>query len=94
MNFTFRHKLKDVVERGALHFADALKLKYGSYMVGPAEPVINRIRNLYLMEMIIKLPRDAKLIAQCKKDVMEQIAILHNNKSFRSVAVIPDVDSM
>ena len=84
--------MKDIVERAAQNFADRLKVKYENYMVGPAEPVINRIRNLYLMEMLIKLPRDAKLIARCKSDVLEEIAALHNNKSFRSVGVIPDVD--
>ena len=92
IHFTFRHKFKEVVERASVHLADALKLKYGRYMVGPAEPVINRIRNLYLMEMMIKLPKDTKLINQCKHDILEQIAILHNSKSFRSVVVIPDVD--
>ena len=92
IHFTFRHKMKDIVERAAHNFADKLKGKYENYMVGPAEPVINRIRNLYLMEMLIKLPRDAKLIARCKNDVLEEIGVLHNNKSFRSVGVIPDVD--
>lgn len=92
IHFTFRHKMKEVVERASLQFADALKLKYGNYIVGPAEPVVNRIRNLYLMEMMIKLPRDSKLITQAKNNLMEQIAVLHNNKSYRSVSVIPDVD--
>jgi primosomal protein N' (replication factor Y) len=94
IHFTFRHKMKDIVERAAQHFADRLKIKYGNYIVGPAEPVVNRIRNLYLMEMLIKLPRDAKFIARCKNDVLEEIAALHNNKSFRSVGVIPDVDKL
>jgi primosomal protein N' (replication factor Y) len=56
------------------------------------EPIINRIRNQYLMEMLLKLPGDGKLIAQCKKDLVEQIAILHNEKRFRSVVIVPDVD--
>jgi primosomal protein N' (replication factor Y) len=89
---TFKHKMKDVVENAAHQFADSLKNKYGNYIVGPAEPVINRIRNQYLMEMLLKLPRDGKLIAQCKKDLLEQIAILHNEKRFRSVVIVPDVD--
>lgn len=94
IHFTFRHKMRDIVERAAQNFADRLKSKYGNYMVGPAEPVINRIRNLSLMEMLIKLPRDTKLIVRCKSDVLAEIAGLHNNKSFRSVGVIPDVDKL
>jgi primosomal protein N' (replication factor Y) len=44
------------------------------------------------MELLLKLPRDSKMINQCKQDLLEQIAILHNQKSFRSVTVIADVD--
>ena len=92
IHVSFRHKMKDIAERAAHRYADALRNKYGNYIVGPAEPVINRIRNQYLMEMLLKLPRDTKTITQCKKDLLEQIAILCNEKSFKSVTVIADVD--
>jgi primosomal protein N' (replication factor Y) len=91
---TFKHKIKEVVERAAVHFADSLKNKYGQYIVGPAEPVISRIRGQHLIELLLKLPRDTRTIARCKKDVFEQIAILHQEKSFRSVTIIPDVDAV
>jgi len=56
--------------------------------------VINRIRNLYLMELLIKLPRDSKLISQCKEDILHQVAVLHNERSFKSVVIVPDVDTL
>ena len=92
IHVTFKHKIKEVVERAAHYFADMLKIKYGQYLVGPAEPVINRIRNQHLMELLVKLPRDAKTIAQCKKDMLEQVALLHQHKSFKSVTVVNNVD--
>ena len=94
IHLSFKHKLKEIVERAAVHFTDSLKNKYGQYIVGPAEPVINRMRGQYLMELLLKLPRDSKTISGCKKDILEQIAILHNEKSFRGVTVIPDVDAI
>jgi primosomal protein N' (replication factor Y) len=92
IQLTFKHKLKEVVESAAYHFANALKSKYGNYIVGPAEPVINRVRIQFLIELLLKLPRDGKLIAQCKKDLLEQIAILHQEKRYRSVVMVADVD--
>jgi primosomal protein N' (replication factor Y) len=89
---TFKHKIREVVESAAQHYADSLKNKYGNYIVGPAEPVINRIRNQYLMELLLKLPKDRKLIMQCKKELLEQVAMLHNEKRFKSVVIVPDVD--
>jgi primosomal protein N' (replication factor Y) len=94
IHLTFKHKLKEVVERAAYHYTNALKNKYGNYLVGPAEPVIGRLRNQYLMELLIKLPRDGKTINLCKKDLQEQAAIMHQDKSYRSVTVVADVDAI
>ena len=94
IHITFKHKIKEVVERAAQQYAETLKGKYGQYIVGPAEPVIGRIRNQYLYELLLKLPRDGKTINQCKKDLLEQVAILHQQKSYRSVTVVADVDAV
>ncbi|HQV06871.1 MAG TPA: primosomal protein N', partial [Chitinophagaceae bacterium] len=92
IKLTFRHRQKPVVVQAAMVYAESLKKKYGKNIVGPAEPVIGRVRNLYLMELLVKMPRDNKVITRCKKDLQEQIALLHQQKNFRSVMVIADVD--
>lgn len=94
IQLTFRHKIKEVVQHAAQQFADSLKNKYGDFINGPAEPVVNRVRNQYLMELLLKLPKDQRLITQCKKDLLDQIAILHTEKRMSSVVIIPDVDGM
>jgi primosomal protein N' (replication factor Y) (superfamily II helicase) len=91
---TFRHKMKEVAEAAANRFAEGLKKDFGSYLVGPAEPVVNRVRNQYLMELSIKLPREAKIINKCKQMMLDQIDYFHNDKRFRSVVIIVDVDAM
>jgi primosomal protein N'' len=88
----FRHKERDVVTAAAQEFATKLETKYGQYLVGPAEPVINRIRNFFLMELLIKLPRDSHMIAACKADLLNQMALLHAEKKYRNVIIVPDVD--
>ena len=92
IHVVFKHKIKEVAEKVSHFFADGLKVKYGQYLVGPAEPVINRIRNQHLMELLIKLPRDTKMIANCKKDMLDQVVLLHQHKSFKSVTVVNNVD--
>lgn len=94
IHLTFKHKFKEVVERAAVNYTSVLKNRYENYIVGPAEPVIGRIRNQHLMEILLKLPRDSKTINQCKNVLLEQIAILHQDKSFRSVTVVADVDAL
>ena len=94
IHITFKDKERDVVSEAAHQFAQALQVPYGKYMVGPAEPVINKVRNLFLMEMLIKLPKDGQLIAKCKEDILQACASLHSDKRFRKVIVVPNVDAL
>ncbi|HEX4372218.1 MAG TPA: primosomal protein N', partial [Puia sp.] len=91
---TFKHKIKDVVETAAYVFANNIKNDFGKYLSGPAEPVVNRIRNQFIMELLFKLPKDARTINFAKTVIQQQTAILHNDKKFRSVVIIPDVDAV
>ena len=94
IHLTFRHKDRNTVQDAAHSFAHALQVPYGQYIVGPAEPVINRVRNLFLMELLLKLPKGGAILSKCKSDLLKQIALLHAEKKFRSVVVVPDVDAI
>ncbi len=91
---TFKHKIKEVADAASKYFAEGLKKDFGKWLLGPAEPVVNRVRNQYLMELSIKLPKEARLMNQCRQLIHEQIAYMHNDKRFRSVVIITDVDAM
>lgn len=94
IKLTFRHKNKDIAEGAARFFAAQLKPQLGSYMVGPAAPVVNRIRNQYLMELLFKIPKAVQSIQQSRDAILHQIAILHQQPAFKSVVVVPDVDPL
>lgn len=94
IKLTFKSKIKEVVQEAARLFGNALSNRYEAYLTGPAEPVVNRVRNQYLMELMLKLPRNAKILEQCKKDILYQVALLHQEKRYKSVVVIPDVDGV
>ena len=91
---TFRHKMKEIVDGAAHQFARSLAVDFEKYLTGPAEPVVNRVRNQYLMELMLKLPKDGGVLSHCKKAIHDQTAMLHMDKKYRSVVVIPDVDKV
>ena len=62
------------------------------YMIGPAQPVVNKVRNLFLMELMLKLPKDSATIQQAKQLIYTSTAMMHADKRFRSVQVVPDID--
>jgi len=90
----FKHKLPDVVQAAARQFADWLKPGFGPWLVGPAAPVVNRVRNQYLMELLIKLPKEANMVQKCKEQIQLLTAHLHQQPPFKSVIITPDIDPM
>lgn len=88
----FRHKIKELVHDAAALFALQMKKDFERYINGPAEPVVGRIRNQYIMELMLKLPRNGRTIAYAKQVIQQQKAILQSDRKFRSVTVLADVD--
>ena len=94
INIVFRHKDADIVSAAAQYFASQLKPHIGNYMIGPAQPVVGKVRNLFLLELMLKLPKDTAIIQQSKQLIYTSTAMMHANKKFKSVQVIPDVDAV
>ena len=86
----FKHKEKQVVAACAASLAAEI-VKTMPDVNGPAAPVIGRIRNLYLMELMIKLPRDGNHFAY-KKSIEANIQLVKSNKQYSTVKIICDVD--
>jgi primosomal protein N' (replication factor Y) (superfamily II helicase) len=91
IRLTLKHKLKETVYDAAEVLGNSLK-KHFENLVGPAAPLINRVRSMYLMEILIKLSKDAGHIQDQKKVINNYINLLKADKRFRSVVIIPDVD--
>ena len=92
IHIRFRHKENHIAEEAANIFVAGIKKDFETYITGPAQPVINRLRNKYLWDVLLKLPKNAQLINQCKIQIEQQTAMLKFNKRYRSVDIIPDVD--
>ena len=91
IHITFRHKETHLAEEAANLLVQGLPALQ-KYITGPAEPVVNRVRNQYLWDVLFKLPKDAQLINQCKMQLQQQVVIIQSNKRYRSADIIIDVD--
>lgn len=92
VKITLRHKNQLVAEQAAQILSSWLQPHIGQQLVGPAAPLVGKVRNNYLQEMLIKLPRDSKTIAHTKQLLKEYFIKLLAEKKFRSVSIVPDVD--
>ncbi len=94
IKLTLRSEKKEVVESAARKFAGELKRKLGATRVlGPESPLIDKIRNLYIKEIMIKLERDKIDLTKVKILIKEEVLSIQTDNQFKNkVQVMPDVD--
>ncbi|MEH0153862.1 primosomal protein N' [Limibacter armeniacum] len=84
---------RDKASAAAGLLARELVKKLGAKRVlGPQEPVINKIRNHYLMDILVKLERQKVNPQKVKEIIREVLGELDGDRQFRKVYVNIDVD--
>ncbi|MEY2596807.1 MAG: primosomal protein [Bacteroidota bacterium] len=88
----FKHTDKSKALNAASFIANRLSAAFGDYLIGPAEPVINRIRNKYIYEILLKLPRNSEKNTQARVLIQQGLLMLQSEASLKSVHVQINVD--
>ena len=78
--------------QAASFFASRLIPVFGDYLIGPAEPVVNRVKNRYIYEIMLKLPRDGSKNSLARNHIQQQLAIMQNDPQMKSVHIQINVD--
>ena len=77
---------------GAKIFAQTLKSHLGEWVIGPAVPYVGRVRGYFLMDLLLKLPRDSRKIRYAKDTLLEAIHALNTTEGYATIRVNVDVD--
>jgi primosomal protein N' (replication factor Y) (superfamily II helicase) len=89
---TLKHSDQQKVTDASNKLTELLKQDLKKFISGPASPVISRLRNQYLMEIMIKLPKESGMSGNYRKVIFNHIDLLRANKNYRAVDIIIDVD--
>jgi primosomal protein N' (replication factor Y) len=93
IEITLKQTEKPVVTQAATVFANMLKENlHGVRIMGPGEPMVSRVRNEYLMTILVKIPRNQGKLPEIKTTLASLAENLVEEKSFRKVRVVFDVD--
>ncbi|HYG39836.1 MAG TPA: primosomal protein N' [Cytophagales bacterium] len=80
-------------QKAAEVLAKLLLEKFGSKRIlGPESPIIDKIRNLFLKDILIKLERGKINLTESKKLIAEAINKVSVQKEFRNIHMTVDVD--
>jgi primosomal protein N' (replication factor Y) len=86
-----KHRDDRVVGEAAEKLAVLLRARFGQRVYGPLEPLVRRVRNYWLKNILIKLEKEASP-AKAKTAIREVLDQFYADPAFRSVLVQPDVD--
>jgi primosomal protein N' (replication factor Y) len=93
IKLTLKDPIKEKVAKTAFDLAQKLKQDLGkNRILGPEPPSIDRIRDSYLQEMYIKLEKGKIDLNKAKKLIREAINAILQQKEYKGVAVVIDVD--
>ncbi len=93
IEITVKHTDKKICQATATFLCDTLRNRVqGVSILGPGEPMISKIRNQFLMSILIKIPRGSGELVHHKKIIQQSIGELLKEKEHRSVRIVLDVD--
>ncbi len=93
IELTIKHIDKKVCANAASVLSNAIRNSINEVMVlGPGEPMISKIRNQYLMSILVKVARGNQQLGSIKKTLLSEIDKLQRQKEYRAVRFIVDVD--
>ena len=82
---------KELLVSASMQLGEQLRNRFGRRVLGPVSPLIDRVRNEWRVELMLKVEVEASF-SRARGILREEIARLRENKAFRSVTIICDVD--
>ena len=90
-----KHTDRDTAQRAAAQLAEKLLAELGqSRVLGPEPPLVERVRNQFLFEILIKLEREKINFKAAKSFIQDKVTDILTDKTLKNINVVVDVDSM
>ncbi len=92
VKITFKDRNFQKMQKASVWFGEALKIKLKNNVLGPEVPPVGRIRNLFITNISIKIPKKQSL-AKTKGFIENIYRSFNSIKEFSSVRILIDVDN-
>jgi len=91
---TLKHKDKNICLNATRYLVNLLSQHLGEGRIyGPTEPVISKIRNHFLFEILVKIEREGVNLQKAKAILKGDIVATEAHKQFKGIRIIVNVDS-
>lgn len=87
-----KHREDAIAGDAARLLHDNLKKLPGCKVLEPTPPPVNRVRNQFIWELLIKIPREGSNLGNIKQAIAKFILAVQTNSSYARVRIYTDVD--
>jgi len=91
ISFTLKNRNKTILDHGAEVFAKELRHVFGRRLLGPDIPAIDKIRNEYICEFLLKIEKE-KSFSEAKKIITGLVDKINRTDTFKTLTVSINVD--
>lgn len=92
IKITFKERNFSKMQKASVWFGQALRTQLENFVLGPESPPVGRIRNLFITNILIKVPESQSLV-KTKNFISGVNRSFNSIKEFSSVRVLIDVDN-
>ena len=92
IKITLRDRNYNKMQKSAVWFAALLQTKLKEHVLGPEAPPVGRIRNLFITNLLVKIPRQQS-VAKTKIFIEKAVRSFNSVKEFSTVKLSIDVDN-
>ncbi len=92
LSILFKHKDNTIAEEAANHYLHSLSPEIQRTVLGPAQPLVNRVRNKYIWELYVKIATQSAQLQIAKKQLFNYIQLIQAHPRYKTVQIIIDVD--
>lgn len=90
IRLTLKHRDRDLLVRGATALGVALRDRFGRRVMGPVMPAVDRVREEWLAEVLLKIERGASM--QRARMLLREELARFARKEYRTITTLCDVD--
>ena len=88
-----KHKDYQKLNPAAAELSSLLRPIFKQDLLGPEYPMVSRVKNLYIKQMLVKFNRSHQA-REVKELIMKQVSLFQQNSAYKSVQVQIDVDPL
>ncbi len=91
IQITLKHRDENLIIASSQQLADSLKSVFKERVLGPEYPIVKRVHNLYMKQIILKIERDAS-DKRVKEKLQQLIDDFYSKPQNKSIRIVIDVD--